>query len=364
MEKTGGYSFLKPDEKRLLIESTVDYLDRSLLEWLKPLIKITTTSTSTIRAGTLIRPRTITVAPYNLELPVKWYNENDGHEYADTISVVRAVLLNVEQVFSDRKIILRPREFHNLVCAVVNNINGIVSYDPPEPDTTELEDLLVAQHSKNESICEEICTSVIPPMLDEYFRADDQWERQSLFLKIDSQARRYDKLVRENRLITNLWSLPITDWHETSGLEKDWLDDEDPIDGEANFYGYNKPGGYSEDEDEEEAVDSVLREEENDEEERDLNFSEAERFFLNELPQYIASNRDLIPHKYLARAHESTNGESLSKIFLRKRILYMYAENTKPKKTGNKKSQNKREDHIEKLWWEIVRVWQELGLYG
>lgn len=136
------------------------------------------------------------------------------------------------------------------------------------------------------------------------------------------------------------------------------MDDEDAIDGEANFYGYNKPGGYSqeEDEDEEEAVDAILREEENDEEERDLNFSEAERFFLQELPQYVASNRDLIPHKYLARSHESTNGESLSKIFLRKRILYMYAENTQPKKTGNKRSQNKREEHIEKLWWEIVRV--------
>lgn len=32
MEKTGDYSFLKPDERKLLIESTVDYLDCRLLE--------------------------------------------------------------------------------------------------------------------------------------------------------------------------------------------------------------------------------------------------------------------------------------------------------------------------------------------
>lgn len=88
-------------------------------------------------------PRAITVAPYNLELPVNGYNENEGEEYADTISVVRAVLINIEKVFPNRKIILRPREFHHLVCSVVNRINGIVSYDPPEPDTVELEDLLV-----------------------------------------------------------------------------------------------------------------------------------------------------------------------------------------------------------------------------
>lgn len=199
--------------------------------------------------------------------------------------------------------------------------------------------------------------SLIPPMLDVYFIADEPFEQRSLFLKIDSQARQYDKLIRENRLLTILWSLPITDWHETSGLEKDWLDDEDPHDGEANFYGYNNPGGYSEnDEEDEEAVDATLIEEESEEEERDLNFSEAERFFLKELPQYVANNPDLIPHKYLARAHENTNGEWLSKIFLRKRIIYMYAENIKPKKPGNKKSQNKREEHIEKLWWEIATI--------
>ncbi|MBP6920933.1 hypothetical protein KBB89_00065 [Candidatus Gracilibacteria bacterium] len=357
MEKTGDYSFLKPDERKLLIESTVDYLDCRLLEGLKPLIRITTTSAVPKKQGkTAIAPRTITVAPYNLELPVKGYNENDGEEYADSISVVRAVLVNVEKVFPKRQIILRPREFHNIVCAVVNSINGIVSYDPPEPDTTELEDLLVAQHSKNESICEEICTSVMPPMLDEYFKTNEQWEQRSLFLKIDSHVRRCDKSIRENRLLTTLWNLPITGWHDTLGLEKDWLDDDKDYNRGIHYSVYS--------EDDDASVDSTLFEEENDEEERDLNFSEAERFFLQELPQYVASNRDLIPHTYLAHAHESTNGEGLSKAFLRKRVLYMYAENIQPKKPGNKKSQNKREDHIEKLWWEIVRIGQQLGLNG
>lgn len=240
-----------------------------------------------------------------MEFPI----ESLGDDGVDTLSVRRAVteILGDEQ--APERLIVRLSEW------VVREINACMIQDPPEPATPKLKDELLGEYVDNEDVMGYHLDDGLPLKIEAYFDPNNTHDIRHKYAEIDAIVREIDRLDKRNNLIASLWSLPIDELHEDSGLqmeEEEWLDKID-ADGEVRFFGPN-----------------YYEEESEIEEEYDLPMSVSEKFFKNKLPHYF--NDRLLPHAYIADISDtSTHIQIMRKIFMRKSLIYLYAQNNPPR---------------------------------
>jgi hypothetical protein len=332
MEIDCGSSFLTPDERKRLIVETVTHLDTFWLEWLQPLMAMSFQNN--------ITGKVTEVDPCDYELFVEW-----GEFPSDTLSVRRAVLINLEEMFNwkhNQK--TGAKEVQEIAHQVVCAINEQIRSDPREPDTDRLKDSLLDQYIENDDKQTYIAEESIPLKIGTYFKSDEK-SRWYVFGEIDNILWENDALEKRNQFIRSHWILPIEDWEDTSGFkqEEDWLDRDD-IDGEVKFYGPNK---------------SWQKEQEGQvyEEKRPLPLSTSENYFLDILPDYLIWNAYLLPQVYVWEPFDpNAHGEVLSKMLLRKTLIAIYAENNPKKGKGSKKLQTQYGDHLDALLQEIENI--------
>lgn len=197
MANNGNHSSLTIYEKNNLILETINYLDSVWAESLQPLIPLPFKSQLT--------GETVELEPYDYELKT---------EYPDTMSVMRAILINFEEIFSIGKLqTVRKNELQNIAGQVVAVINNQIKSDPREPDTERLKELLLDEYVSNDDKQAYICEESIPLKITTYLKSDEKY-KEYVFGEIDAIIRESGALMRRNKLITSLWLLPIEDLYD------------------------------------------------------------------------------------------------------------------------------------------------------